>query len=39
VGSGTVLGYRLMPYRPQSPTVATTWPLIALAAQKRHLPL
>jgi hypothetical protein len=39
VGSGTMLGYRLMPYRPRSAKVATTWPLIALAAQKRHLSL
>lgn len=39
VGSGTMLGYRLMPYEPRSAEVATTWPLIALAAQKRHLSL
>jgi hypothetical protein len=39
VGSGAMLGYRLMPYRPKSARVATTWPLIALAAQKRHLSL
>jgi hypothetical protein len=39
VGSGTMLGYRLMPYRPRSAKVTTTWPLIALAAQKRHLSL
>ena len=39
VGSGAMLGYRLMPYRPRSAKVATTWPLIALAAQKRHLSL
>ncbi len=39
VGAGTMLGYRLMPYRPRSAKVATTWPLIALAAQKRHLSL
>ncbi|RBY79835.1 DUF1801 domain-containing protein [Geodermatophilus sp. TF02-6] len=38
-GSGRVLGYGLMPYRPRSATQATTWPLIALAAQKRHLSL
>ena len=38
-GSGAMLGYRLMPYRPKSARVATTWPLIALAAQKRHLSL
>ena len=39
VGSGAMLGYRLMPYKPRSAKVATTWPLIALAAQKRHLSL
>ncbi|MBN1091891.1 DUF1801 domain-containing protein [Blastococcus sp. TML/M2B] len=38
-GSGQMLGYGLMPYRPRSAKVATTWPLIALAAQKRHLSL
>jgi hypothetical protein len=38
-GSGAMLGYRLMPYRPKSARVTTTWPLIALAAQKRHLSL
>ena len=38
-GSGQVLGYGLMPYRPRSAREATTWPLIALAAQKRHLSL
>ncbi|MGY1740655.1 MULTISPECIES: DUF1801 domain-containing protein [unclassified Blastococcus] len=38
-GSGRVLGYGLMPYKPRSAKVATTWPLIALAAQKRHLSL
>lgn len=38
-GSGTMLGYGLMPYRPRSAKVATTWPLVALAAQKRHLSL
>ncbi|MGY1771591.1 DUF1801 domain-containing protein [Blastococcus sp. SYSU D00813] len=38
-GSGTVLGYGLMPYKPRSAKVATTWPLVALAAQKRHLSL
>ena len=38
VGSGHVLGYGLMPYRPRSAR-ETTWPLIALAAQKRHLSL
>ncbi|MCZ2828714.1 DUF1801 domain-containing protein [Modestobacter sp. VKM Ac-2986] len=39
VGSGRMLGYGLMPYRPRSAEETTTWPLIALAAQKRHLSL
>ncbi|MCZ2847157.1 DUF1801 domain-containing protein [Modestobacter sp. VKM Ac-2978] len=39
MGRGQVLGYGLMPYRPRSATEATMWPLIALAAQKRHLSL
>jgi Domain of unknown function (DU1801) len=39
VGSGRMLGYGLMPYRPKSAKETTTWPLIALAAQKRHLSL
>ena len=39
VGSGSMLGYGLMPYRPRSARETTTWPLIALAAQKRHLSL
>ncbi|MGY1641413.1 DUF1801 domain-containing protein [Geodermatophilus sp. SYSU D00703] len=39
MGSGRVLGYGLMPYRPKSARETTTWPLIALAAQKRHLSL
>jgi hypothetical protein len=38
-GSGQMLGYGLMPYKPRSAKVATTWPVIALAAQKRHLSL
>ncbi|MEX5717984.1 DUF1801 domain-containing protein [Geodermatophilus maliterrae] len=38
-GSGRVLGYGLMPYRPRSARETTQWPLIALAAQKRHLSL
>ena len=38
-GSGRMLGYGLMPYRPRSAKVATTWPVVALAAQKRHLAL
>jgi hypothetical protein len=32
-----MLGYGLMPYRPKSAKETTMWPLIALAAQKRHL--
>jgi hypothetical protein len=39
VGSGQMLGYGLMPYRPASAKETTMWPLIALAAQKRHLSL
>ena len=39
VGSGQMLGYGLMPYRPRSAKETTTWPLLALAAQKRHLSL
>ncbi len=39
MGSTSMLGYGLMPYRARSATVTTTWPLIALAAQKRHLSL
>ncbi|SFP57983.1 protein of unknown function (DU1801) [Geodermatophilus dictyosporus] len=38
-GSGTVLGYGLLPYRPRSAREATRWPLVSLAAQKRHLSL
>src|SRR5215218_1675848 len=38
-GSGHMLGYGLMPYRPKSAKQTTTWPLIALAPQKRHLSL
>jgi len=38
-GSGRMLGYGLMPYRPRSAKETTTTPLIALAAQKRHLSL
>ncbi|MCV2491589.1 DUF1801 domain-containing protein [Geodermatophilus sp. YIM 151500] len=37
VGSGRMLGYGLMPYKPKSAKEETSWPLIALAAQKRHL--
>jgi Domain of unknown function (DU1801) len=39
VGSSAMLGYGLMPYRPRSARKTTMWPLIALAAQKRHLSL
>jgi hypothetical protein len=39
MGSGSMLGYGMMPYRPKSATGTTSWPLIALAAQKRHLSL
>jgi hypothetical protein len=38
-GSSAMLGYGLMPYRPKSAKTTTMWPLIALAAQKRHLSL
>ena len=37
VGAGAMLGYGLMPYRPRSARTTTTVPLIALAAQKRHV--
>ena len=39
LGSSAMLGYGLMPYRPKSAKTTTMWPLIALAAQKRHLSL
>jgi hypothetical protein len=39
MGSGVMLGYGLMPYRPKSARQTTMVPLIALAAQKRHLSL
>jgi hypothetical protein len=39
VGSGQMLGYGLMPYRPRSARETTLWPLVSLAAQKRHLSL
>jgi hypothetical protein len=39
VGSSAMLGYGLMPYQPKSAKEPTMWPLIALAAQKRHLSL
>ena len=39
MGSGAVLGYGMMPYRPKSARETTMWPLISLAAQKRHLSL
>ncbi len=38
-GSGRMLGYGLMPYRPRSAKETTNVPLISLAAQKRHLSL
>jgi hypothetical protein len=38
-GSSAMLGYGLMPYKPKSAKETTMWPLIALAAQKRHLSL
>jgi hypothetical protein len=38
-GSGRMLGYGLMPYRPKSAKTTTMTPLIALAPQKRHLSL
>ncbi|SDC58761.1 protein of unknown function (DU1801) [Geodermatophilus telluris] len=38
-GSSTLLGYGLLPYRPRSARETTRWPLVALAAQKRHLSL
>ena len=39
VGASAMLGYGLMPYRPRSAQEPTTWPLLALAAQNRHLSL
>ena len=39
MGSSATLGYGLMPYRPKSAKETTMWPLISLAAQKRHLSL
>ena len=39
MGSTAMLGYGLMPYRPKSAKETTMWPLISLAAQKRHLSL
>ncbi|OMQ14606.1 hypothetical protein A7K94_0215435 [Modestobacter sp. VKM Ac-2676] len=39
MGGGQMLGYGLMPYRPRSAKETTMWPLIGLAAQKRHLSL
>src|SRR5919107_2257885 len=39
MGTSAMLGYGLMPYRPKSAKETTMWPLIALAAQKRHLSL
>ncbi|SNS33678.1 protein of unknown function (DU1801) [Geodermatophilus pulveris] len=39
LGSRRALGYGLMPYRPRSARETTTWPLVLLAAQQRHLSL
>jgi hypothetical protein len=39
LGAGQMLGYGLMPYRPKSARETRMWPLISLAAQKRHLSL
>jgi hypothetical protein len=39
MGSSAMLGYGLMPYKPKSAKESTMWPLIALAAQKRHISL
>ncbi|MDP5182278.1 DUF1801 domain-containing protein [Blastococcus sp. BMG 814] len=39
MGATAMLGYGMMPYRPRSAKATTSWPLIALAAQKRHLSL
>ena len=39
MGSGAMLGYGERPYRNKSSKEPTTWPLVALAAQKRHLSL
>lgn len=38
-GSTQLLGYGLRPYRPRSARTETTWPVISLAPQKRHLSL
>ncbi|TFV52723.1 DUF1801 domain-containing protein [Blastococcus sp. TF02A-35] len=38
-GAGTMLGYGLLPYRTRSSAATARWPLVALAAQKRHLSL
>ena len=38
-GAGHVLGYGLRPYRPRSAKETTLWPLVSVAAQKRHLSL
>ena len=38
-GSGQMLGYGLMPYKPRSAKETTQVPLISLAPQKRHLSL
>ena len=39
VGSGRMLGYGLMPYKPRSAKETTKVPLLSLAPQKRHLSL
>jgi hypothetical protein len=39
MGGGAMLGYGMTPYRPRSAGETTMWPLIALAAQERHLSL
>ncbi|WP_024794845.1 DUF1801 domain-containing protein [Tomitella biformata] len=37
--SGTMLGYGMQPYKSASAKVASEWPLLALANQKRHMSL
>lgn len=39
VGSGRMLGYGLVPYRPVSARETVMWPLVAVANQKRHVSL
>lgn len=38
-GASRMLGYRFLPYQPRSAKEPVPWPLVALAAQKRHLSL